>query len=68
LADLRGVDEPIELFHLVVAEDDGDTITDPVCGLRIPRAAALSVPVQAEGGEDDVVWFCSEACAASYEG
>jgi class 3 adenylate cyclase/YHS domain-containing protein len=67
MADLRGVDEPIEMFHLLVAPDKGDGVVDPVCGLTIPRAAALSVPDDVNGGSGPL-WFCSEACAGAWEG
>jgi adenylate cyclase len=68
-ADLKGVDEPLELFHLVLADPGGDPVADPVCGLTIPRAATVTFTAQdlGAGGGDNLVGFCSEACAASYE-
>jgi adenylate cyclase len=58
---LRGLDDPVPVVQLHLADPGADPVTDPVCGLTIPRSRAVPAP-DAPGD----VAFCSEACAASW--
>ena len=53
--EIRGFQEPIDVCELGLADGGDDPIADPVCGLTVPRAAAIASP---QGG-----YFCSRACA-----
>jgi adenylate cyclase len=55
--DIRGFQEPVDVWALGMAEAGDDAITDPVCGLVVPRVASVR--------SADGVWFCSPACAES---
>ncbi len=55
--DIRGFLEPVDVWALGLAGAGDDAVTDPVCGLVVPRPAAVRV------GDRD--WFCSRACAES---
>jgi class 3 adenylate cyclase len=52
--EVRGFRDPLEVWRLDLAEA-GDAVVDPVCGLPIPRAAAVE---SIDGG-----LYCSAACA-----
>ena len=64
---LRGFDDPVPVVRLDVADPGDDPVMDPVCGLVIPRSAAIPLP-GAEAGDavDTAVLFCSDACASSW--
>ena len=53
--EISGLREPVEIWKVCLADSGDDPITDPVCGLVVPRPAALVAP----GGD----LFCSLACA-----
>jgi adenylate cyclase len=55
--DIRGFLEPVDVWALGLADGGDDAVTDPVCGLVVPRQASVSTP--------DGAFFCSQACAES---
>ncbi|HVX17407.1 MAG TPA: adenylate/guanylate cyclase domain-containing protein [Acidimicrobiales bacterium] len=57
LTTVRGLHADLAVAGVRI-EADGDAVTDPVCGLTIPRSAAIR-----KGSE----WFCSRACAGADE-
>ena len=54
---IRGFLEPVDVWALELADGAEDAVTDPVCGLVVPRGAAV------RSGDGD--WYCSRACAES---
>ena len=54
---VRGLEHPVPVTALHLAEAGPDAITDPVC--QLPIARQLAVP-------SDGLWFCSEACAGTW--
>jgi adenylate cyclase len=58
---LRGFDEPIPVVQLHLADPGADPVTDPVCGLTIPRDRSVPAP-----DTHSAIAFCSEACATSW--
>jgi len=54
---VRGLEHPVAVTSLHLAEPGPDAVTDPVCQLPIAREYALP-------GDDQ--WFCSEACAGTW--
>ncbi len=54
--EIRGFLEPVDVWALGLTDAADDPVTDPVCGLVVPRSAAMA----ADGG-----WYCSPACAES---
>jgi class 3 adenylate cyclase len=52
---ISGLREPVEVWQVRLADQGDDPVTDPVCGLVVPRAAALVA--------DDGLAYCSKACA-----
>lgn len=60
----KGSESPIELVDLWLADPGPNPVTDPVCGLRIAREAVVATRV----GPDGPIAFCSESCAAEWEG
>ncbi|MGE3619559.1 MAG: adenylate/guanylate cyclase domain-containing protein [Acidimicrobiia bacterium] len=53
---VKGFDATIDLVRLSIVDAGDDPVTDPVCGLTIPRATAV---------QEASTWFCSAACAGS---
>ena len=53
--EIRGFQQPVDVWAVSLAPGGIDPITDPICGLTIPRQTAIG---SAEAG-----WFCSPACA-----
>jgi len=53
-SEVRGFREPLEVWSLGLAQD-ADPVVDPVCGLALPRSAAV------EGADGEC--YCSPACA-----
>jgi class 3 adenylate cyclase len=51
--DVRGLEHPVDVCRLALAECGGDGVVDPVCGLRIASTLAAA-------------GFCSEACADAW--
>jgi len=52
---VRGLEHPVEVTTLRLAEPGPDAVIDPICQLPIARQHAVR--------RDDGHWFCSEACA-----
>jgi class 3 adenylate cyclase len=61
ITSIRGFDLPVEAVPLGLYDADGTGVTDPVCGIAIPRRFALE-----SAGAPEGVLFCSEACAGSW--
>jgi class 3 adenylate cyclase len=55
IAALPGFERPTQVVELGLAPADGEMVTDPVCGLTIPKSRAVASP------SGDL--FCSVACA-----
>ncbi len=60
--DLRNIAEPVELFELRVASDDGPTLVDPVCRMQVERDSAAGRLRHL----DRDYWFCSLQCASIF--
>ena len=55
---VRGLEQPVPVTTLHLADPGEDPVTDPVCELPLARQHAIR-------GYDDQ-WFCSEACAGAW--
>jgi class 3 adenylate cyclase len=55
---VRGLERPVPVTALHLADPGDDAITDPVCQLTITRNHAVR-------GDNDR-WFCSDACAGTW--
>ena len=62
---IKGFTQPVEVIRLSQKSNHRSTVTDPICGMRLPAdgvVAARAVPSQG------VVSFCSDSCAAIWDG
>ena len=55
---VRGLEQPVAVTALHLADPGDDAIIDPVCQLPIARRHAVR--------GDDNQWFCSDACAGTW--
>jgi adenylate cyclase len=53
--EIRGFQELVDVWSVSLADGGSDPITDPICGLTIPKDTAVGSP--------DAGYFCSLACA-----
>jgi class 3 adenylate cyclase len=53
--EIRGFQQPVDVWAVSLADGGNDPITDPICGLTIPKDTAIGSP--------DAGYFCSSACA-----
>jgi adenylate cyclase len=61
---LRGVEKPLPVARLGFSRLAGPVISDPVCGIPLPRALAESAARDPGGVE---VLFCSDSCRDTWE-
>lgn len=59
---LRNLTDPVEAFSLVVAEEAGPVVVDPICRMKLdPRRAAGELVFEGRR-----YWFCSLECSARF--
>ncbi|MGI8794953.1 MAG: hypothetical protein ACR2H3_17555 [Acidimicrobiales bacterium] len=61
--EIRGFHKPIPLIRLRRRECDGQKRTDPVCGMELDDAGAVSTRETVDGQ----VIFCSDSCADAWD-
>lgn len=62
---VKGFTQPVEVLHVTQKASHRATVTDPICGMRLPPEGVVAVRAVASKG---VVSFCSDSCAAIYDG